>query len=88
MIVRVLVAMIAVGALLYALYLIADRYLRNDTRRRLEEEHARGDAGNINREDYVQKGLAEYERGVEKKLVIGLFSIPVIAIVLLAMMTN
>lgn len=88
MLIRTMVAAIVILGALYALYIIADRYLRADTRRKLEDRHASGEAGNVNREDYVQKGLAEYERSFEKKLLIGLFAVPVAVIALFAMLAK
>lgn len=86
--VRAFIVLIAAMAVVYAVYVAADRYLRWDERRRLEERHARGEAGNVNREDYVQKGLAEYERSTEKKLLIGLFALPFVVIGLLALLAK
>jgi hypothetical protein len=86
--VRVFVVLFAVMAMTYAVYVAADRYLRWDERRRLEERHARGEAGNVNREDYVQKGLAEYERSTEKKLLMGLFALPFVIIGFLALLAK
>lgn len=86
--IRTVFVLVLVLAVVYAVYLVADRYMRWDERRRLEERHARGDAGNINREDFVQKGLAEYERSTEKKLLMGLFAIPFVVIGLLALLAK
>lgn len=88
MIIRTFIAAVVILGILYALYVIADRYLRMDERRRLEEKHASGEAGNVNREDYVQKGMAEYERSFEKKLLIGLFAVPVIVVAILGMLAK
>lgn len=86
--IRVVLVLVAVMAVVYAVYIACDRYLRWDERRRLEERHARGEAGNVNREDYVQKGLADYERSTEKKLLIGLFAVPFVVIALLALLAK
>ncbi|MGF1550950.1 MAG: hypothetical protein ACFBWO_00420 [Paracoccaceae bacterium] len=85
---RAVIVLVAVMAVVYAVYVASDRYLRWDERRRLEERHARGEAGNVNREDYVQKGLAEYERSTEKRLLIGLFALPFVVIALLGLLAK
>ncbi|MEL6337549.1 MAG: hypothetical protein AAFS07_04425 [Pseudomonadota bacterium] len=83
-----MIGAVVILGVLYALYVIADRWLRIDTQRKLEERHASGEAGGVNREDYVQKGLAEYERSTEKKLLLGLFAVPIVVVIILAMLAK
>jgi len=75
-------------AALYAVYYATDQYLRWDTRRRLEERHAAGEASALTREDFVQKGLAEYERSAEKKALLAIFIVPPAIIAILALVLN
>jgi len=78
---RVLIAF----AVLVAVYFGLDAYLRWERRRRLEEEHAAGAAPSLTREDYISKGLAEYERSWEKKALYGIFALPVaVGLILIA----
>ena len=63
------------------IHVALDRYLRWETARRLADEHARGAGQPLSREDYVARGLARYRRSWERKLLFGLYVVPV-AIVL------
>ncbi len=69
---------VLVVAVLTAIYVGLSAYMRWDKRRSLEEEHAAGAAPGLSREDYVAKGLAEYERSWEKKLLYGVFLLPLV----------
>ena len=69
---------LAVFALLGAIYFAVDTWLRRTRRRELEEEHEAGAAPMLTREDYVSKGLADYERSWEKKALYGIFALPVV----------
>lgn len=81
-VVRVLIAF----AVLAAIYIGLDLYLRRVWRRRLEEEHAVGADPALTREDYVSKGMSEYERSWEKKALYGVFALPVVVgLILLAL---
>lgn len=81
----VVLRVLLVFGLLFAIYLALDAYLRWDRRRTLETEHAAGASPTLTREDYVSKGLAEYERSWERKALYGVFALPVVVgLVLLA----
>ena len=65
-----------VVAVLVAIHRGLDWYLRYDTVRRLEKEHARGEGGALTREDYVARGLARYERSWERRLLLAVYVVP------------
>ncbi len=65
-------------AVLTAIYTALGWYMRWDRARRLESEHAKGEGGALTREDYVAKGLAEYDRSWERKLLLGIFVLPIL----------
>ena len=85
---RYIVTALGIFALLYAIYYATDTYLRWETRRRLEERHDAGEASALTREDFVQKGLAEYERSAEKKALLAIFVVPPTIIAILAFVLN
>ncbi|MEM9781571.1 MAG: hypothetical protein AAF899_03750 [Pseudomonadota bacterium] len=85
---RIVLAVALLLCIVYAVYVAADRYLRLDERRRLERRHADGEGGGLTREDFVQKGMAEFERSTEKKLLFGLFAVPLVVIGLLALLAK
>ncbi len=72
-------------AVLSAIYIGLGWYMRWDRTRRLEDEHASGQGGALTREDYVAKGLAKYHRSWERKLLLGIFILPVLAALGLAL---
>ena len=75
-------------AVLSAIYIGLGRYMRWDRTRRLEDEHASGKGSALTREDYVAKGLVEYNRSWERKLLLGVFLLPILAALGLALVAN
>ena len=73
---------------LSAIYIGLDWYLRWDRTRRLESEHASGQGGALTREDYVAKGLSEYHRSWERKLLLGIFVLPILSALALALIAD
>lgn len=65
-------------------YIALSAYERYAVRQRLKDEFASGRAGGLNREDYIRQGLARYERSWGKKLLYGIFIIPLIVILSMA----
>jgi hypothetical protein len=78
---------IAIG-MLTAIYIALGMYMRWDYARRLGDEYASGKGDALTREDYIAKGLAEYERSWERKLLYGVFVLPIIGAVLVAVFAN
>ena len=75
-------------AVLSAIYIGLGRYMRWDQTRRLEDEHASGKGSALTREDYVAKGMVEYNRSWERKLLLGVFILPILAALGLALVAN
>ena len=75
-------------AVLSAIYIGLGWYMRWDRTRRLEDEHASGQGGALTREDYVAKGLSKYDRSWERKLLLGVFILPILAARGLARVAN
>ena len=73
---------------LSAIYVALDWYMRWDRARRLDAEHASGEGEALTREDYVAKGLAKYDRSWERKLLYGIFFLPILAALVLALIAN
>jgi len=73
---------------LSAIYIALGWYMRWDRGRRLDAEYANGEGGALTREDYIAKGLAEYDRSWERKLLYGVFILPILAALALAMIAN
>ncbi len=75
-------------AVLSAIYIGLGWYMRWDRTRRLNDEHASGKGSALTREDYVAKGLVEYNRSWERKLLLGIFILPILAALGLALVAN
>ncbi len=75
-------------AVLSAIYIALGWYMRWSLTRQLESEHASGEGAALTREDYVAKGLVEYERSWERKLLWGVFILPVLAMLGIALVAN
>lgn len=75
-----------------ALYVIIALYSRSVRRERLEkradEDIAEGalDAGA--RDDFIERGMEEYERSLRPKLIFGVFVIPFVVVVAMIYVTN
>ncbi len=88
MLLRVLVVIVAIIAVLTAVYIALDAHARRRRARELEAEYAAGASRALTREDYVQRGLAEYDRSVPRKLIAAVFAAPVIVFVGLVLLAN
>ena len=75
-------------AVLTAIYIALGWYMRWDRTRRLESEHASGEGGALSREDYVTKGLAAYDRSWERKALLGIFILPILAALGIGLLAN
>lgn len=86
--IRVLMASVILFAILAAVYLALDVYMRWAKRRQLESEHAQGAGSALTREDYIDRGMAEYRRSWERRLLVGVFLVPLLVIALLAFLAD
>lgn len=84
----VVLRVVLLFALLFAIYVGLAFYMRWDRRKTLEAEHEAGAATALTAEDYVAKGLAEYERSWERKLLYGVFLLPIIVALGLFLLTG
>jgi hypothetical protein len=75
-------------AVLSAIYIALGWYMRWDRSKRLNDEHASGKGSALTREDYVAKGLVDYSRSWERKLLLGIFILPILAALGLALVAN
>jgi hypothetical protein len=74
--------------ILTAIYLGLDWYMRQDRIRRLNEEYAAGQGAALTREDYVMRGMARYDRSWGRKLLLGVYVLPVLSALILALLAN
>ncbi len=72
---------------LTVIYWVVLSYSRSVRRESLENTF---DAGGIEglREDYVAKGMAQYEHGLQRRLIMLVYVIPVVLIVVIAYVVN
>ncbi|MEM6486963.1 MAG: hypothetical protein AAF677_01630 [Pseudomonadota bacterium] len=82
--IRTIVVLCLALGILWILFLAADLWLRRDTKRRLVQRYAeeaqRGEHRDEDRESFVNRGLAEYGRSTERRLLAGLLTVPLIVI--------
>ncbi|HUS53616.1 MAG TPA: hypothetical protein VMY41_06375 [Thermohalobaculum sp.] len=84
----VVMRIVILVGVLSAIYMALGWYMRWSLARRLDAEHASGEGATLTREDFVAKGLAEYERSWERKLLYGIFALPFLSALLLALFAN
>lgn len=82
----IVLRVVIVFAILFAIYFGVVAYMRWDRKRELEAEYAAGAGGVLTREDFVQKGLAEFERSSKRKIIYGVFAIPAVIAAILALL--
>jgi hypothetical protein len=75
-------------AVLSAIYIGLSWYMRWERTRRLEDDFASGEGGGLTREDYIAKGMADYDRSWERKLLLGVFILPILVALALAIVAN
>jgi hypothetical protein len=75
-------------AVLSAIYIGLGWYMRWERTRRLEDDFASGEGGGLTREDYIAKGMADYDRSWERKLLLGVFILPILVALALALVAN
>lgn len=81
--VRVFVIVVACIAVLTAIYVVLTGLARRRRARELAAEHAAGKGAALTREDYVARGLAEYERSRPRFLLAGILASPLIVLLIL-----
>jgi len=86
--IAVVMRLVVLLGVLTAIYIGLDWYLRRDRIRRLHEEHAAGEGAALTREDYVMRGMARYDRSWERKLLLSVFVLPILAALILALVAN
>lgn len=86
--IRVFFLIALIIALMTAAYVGLSIHLRRERRRELETEYSAGEGGGLNREDYVARGLAEYDRSLPKKLLVGIFAAPILVFIGLVVLAN
>jgi len=74
--------------LLYAIYWALDRYMWVLRARELEAEHAGGADKALSREDFVAKGLAVYSRSWQRRALLGIFALPFIVFLIVALLAQ
>lgn len=79
----VVLRLVILFGVLSVIYIALAAYARYDTRKRLQSEHASGAGGGLNKEDYIEMGLAAYERSWQKRALYGVFVFPMAAAIVL-----
>jgi len=69
------------------IYLSLSLYSRSKARDRLEAEWDAGDF-EIPRESYVRAGLAEYDGSLRRKLILGVYVVPMSVVILIIYLVN
>ncbi len=68
-------------------YVLLSIYSRSLRRERLEEEWAEeGEIGD--RDDYVEKGMKEYEGSLRPKLILGVYIVPTVVVMVVFFLVN
>ena len=65
-------------AVLTAIYISLNWYLRWDRTRQLDDEYAAGDDRALTREDFIAKGMSDFDRSWQRKLLWGVYIIPIL----------
>ena len=83
-----LIRLILLFAILTAVYLALAQYSRWTRRKTLEAEYDAADTHEDARDEYIARGMAEYEHSMSKHLLLGVFVVPVAVVVLLLVIAN
>lgn len=68
-------------------YVCLSLYSRSMRRKKLENEWA-NDAQSGDREAFIQAGLEEYDGSVRRKLILGVYVVPIIVVTVIIYLTN
>lgn len=80
---RVLIIVVACVAILTAIYVGLTAVARARRARELAGEHAAGKGSSLTREDYVARGLAEYDRSTPRGMLAAILAAPLAVLLLL-----
>ncbi len=79
--------LLLLGIALTVIYVIASLYFRSQCRTKLEKGWA--EEGSIgSRDDYVDRGLKEYDRSFGRRLLLGIYIVPLLTIGVLVYLSN
>lgn len=81
---RLFVIAFAVLSVLYVFLSVRQRWR---ARRALEEEFDTG-AGDLDRATYIEEGMKEYESSLRRKLILGVYVVPLVVITTLIYVMN
>lgn len=84
----IVLRLVVLFGILSVIYIALSAYSRWEISRRLRAEHSGGAGGGLSQEDYIDKGLAAYERSWQKKLLYGVFAFPMAAAVILILIAG
>ena len=70
-------------AILSVVYIALSAYIRWDRRKTLEAEFDAAGEGEEERESFVAQGMSDYDRSLRKKLLLGIYGIPLVIVSLL-----
>lgn len=70
-------------AILTVIYVLLTKYFRWNRERELKTRFDSGEVRANDRESYVARGMAKYENSLTKKLLLGVFLLPIGIVVLL-----
>ena len=73
---------------LSVIYLLISFYSRSVRREKLEKRWDAEPPEGVGREDYVERGMAEYEAGLRPKLILLVYIIPAVFIAAVLYLTN
>ena len=91
-----MVALIRLGAVglvvLTVIYVMVSIYSRSVRREKLEdwadERIADGRLAEGDRDAFIEEGMRDYEHSLRKKLILGVYVVPIIAVIILVYVTN
>lgn len=86
--IRILFLITLIIGVLTVAYIGLSVYLRTARRRELETEYSAGEGKALSREDYIAKGMADYDRSLPKKLLFGVFAAPIVVFIGLVILAN
>lgn len=84
----VVMRIVALIAVLMAIHFALDWWLRRERARRLKRKHAQGYGGRLSRDEYLQQGLAAYDRSWGRRLLVGIYVVPILIALGLVLLAN